>query len=100
MTPINFDFHCHSTVSDGLLPPNEVAKRAAANGVDLWALTDHDALGGLAEARAVADEIGMAFVAGVEISIEWKSVPIHIVGDQAGKKYAAIGADNINRAHV
>lgn len=80
MTPANFDFHCHSTVSDGLLPPQTVAKRAATNGVDLWALTDHDTLGGLAEARAVAEECGMAFVTGVEISIEWKKVPIHIVG--------------------
>ena len=80
MTPINFDFHCHSTVSDGLLPPQQVARRAALNGVDLWALTDHDTLGGLAEARAVAEECGMKFVNGVEISIEWKGVPIHIVG--------------------
>ena len=80
MTPTNFDFHCHSTVSDGLLPPQQVARRAALNGVDLWALTDHDTLGGLAEARAVAEECGMKFVNGVEISIEWKGVPIHIVG--------------------
>ena len=80
MTPVNFDFHCHSTVSDGLLPPHEVAKRAAANGVDLWALTDHDDLGGLTEAKTVAEESGMAFVNGVEISIEWQGVPIHIVG--------------------
>ncbi len=80
MTPANFDFHCHSVVSDGLLPPHEVARRAAANGVDLWALTDHDDIGGLDEARAVAEEVGMGYVTGVEISIEWKGVPIHIVG--------------------
>lgn len=80
MTPVNFDFHCHSVVSDGLLPPDVVARRAAANGVDLWALTDHDDLGGLATARATAEEVGMDFVTGVEISIEWKGVPIHIVG--------------------
>ena len=80
MTPANFDFHSHSTVSDGLLPPEEVAKRAAANGVDLWALTDHDDLDGLAIAKAAAEEAGMNFVNGVEISIEWKGVPIHIVG--------------------
>ena len=80
MTPANFDFHCHSTVSDGLLSPDVVAKRAAANGVDLWALTDHDDLGGLAIAKATAEEAGMDFVNGVEISIEWKGVPIHIVG--------------------
>jgi predicted metal-dependent phosphoesterase TrpH len=80
VTPANFDFHSHSTVSDGLLPPEEVAKRAAANGVDLWALTDHDDLDGLAIAKAAAEEAGMNFVNGVEISIEWKGVPIHIVG--------------------
>lgn len=80
VTPVNFDFHCHSSVSDGLLPPGEVARRAAANGVDFWALTDHDDLGGLGEARGVAEAAGMTFVNGVEISIEWNGVPIHIVG--------------------
>jgi 3',5'-nucleoside bisphosphate phosphatase len=80
VNPANFDFHCHSSVSDGLLPPAALARRAAANGVDLWALTDHDDLGGLCEARAVAEEAGMRFVNGVEISIEWHQVPIHIVG--------------------
>ena len=80
VTPANFDFHCHSSVSDGLLPPAVVARRAAANGVDFWALTDHDDLGGLVEARAVAEEAGMRFCSGVEISIEWNGVPIHVVG--------------------
>lgn len=80
VTPANFDFHCHSIVSDGFLPPQEVARRAAGNGVDLWALTDHDDIGGLAVAKASAEEAGMAFVTGVEISIEWRSVPIHVVG--------------------
>ena len=80
MTPANFDFHCHSTASDGLLPPAVVAARAAGNGVDLWALTDHDTLGGLMSAQQAAEEAGMGFVNGVEISIEWKGTPIHIVG--------------------
>lgn len=80
MTPTNFDFHCHSAISDGLLPPDEVARRAAANGVDYWALTDHDSLGGLALAQQTAESLGMTFVNGVEISIEWKKTPIHIVG--------------------
>ena len=57
-----------------------VAERAAGNGVDLWALTDHDDLGGLDEARSVAEAAGMRFVNGVEISIEWRGTPIHIVG--------------------
>lgn len=87
MNPANFDFHCHSVVSDGLLPPEELARRAAANGVDFWALTDHDDIGGLEIAAATAAECGMAFVPGVEISIEWCGIPIHIVGlgfDPAG----------------
>jgi len=91
VTPANFDFHCHSIVSDGLLPPDVVARRAAANGVDLWALTDHDDLGGLATARATAEEVGMDFVNGVEISIEWQGIPIHVVG---------LGFDDRNRALV
>ena len=95
VTPANFDFHCHSIVSDGLLPPAVVARRAAANGVDLWALTDHDDIGGLGEARATADEVGMRFVNGVEISIEWRGVPIHIVG----LGFDATNPDLVNGLH-
>lgn len=80
MNPVNFDFHSHSVVSDGFLAPAQVAARAAANGVDCWALTDHDDLGGLDEAKTAAEALGMRFIPGVEISIEWKSVPIHMVG--------------------
>lgn len=63
-----------------MLPPEAVAKRAAAGGVDLWALTDHDDLGGIGAARAAAGEAGIGFVSGVEISIEWRGTPIHVVG--------------------
>jgi predicted metal-dependent phosphoesterase TrpH len=76
----NVDLHCHSTASDGLLPPAEVVRRAAANGVDMLSLTDHDDLGGLPAARLVADEVGMRFVNGVEISIEWGGLQVHIIG--------------------
>ena len=55
-------------------------RRAAANGVDVLALTDHDELGGLAEAAAAAREAGIDFVPGVEISITWERTTIHIVG--------------------
>lgn len=75
-----FDLHCHSTVSDGLLSPAEVVRRAAANGVGVLALTDHDDIGGLSEARAAADDCGIRLVSGVEISIEWNGTPIHLVG--------------------
>jgi predicted metal-dependent phosphoesterase TrpH len=78
--PLNADLHCHSTVSDGTLEPVELARRAHAKGVQLWALTDHDELGGLAAAAAAAKELGMPFVAGVEISVSWASETLHIVG--------------------
>ena len=77
---MNCDFHCHSTVSDGLLPPDAVVRRAAANGVDRLSLTDHDATSGLAVARRTAAEVGIDLVNGVEISIEWEGMPYHIVG--------------------
>ena len=44
---LNADLHCHSTVSDGTLEPEALAARAKAGGVELWALTDHDEVGGL-----------------------------------------------------
>ncbi len=81
MKPLNADLHCHSTVSDGLLAPADLVRRAQDNGVELLALTDHDELGGLAEARATADEIGLRFVDGVEISISWgDDQTVHILG--------------------
>lgn len=81
MTIRNADLHCHSTVSDGLLSPAEVVARAAANGVDLLALTDHDEVGGVAEAAAAARLAGIGFVAGVEVSVSWgDDHTVHIVG--------------------
>ena len=77
---LNIDLHCHSHVSDGVLPPAEVVARAARNGVDVFALTDHDDLAGLAEARVAADAAGIAFIPGVEISVSWGRHTIHIVG--------------------
>lgn len=77
---MNIDLHCHSNVSDGALPPAEVARRAARNGVEVWALTDHDQVGGLAQAREAALAAGMKFVEGVEISVTWRGNTIHVVG--------------------
>lgn len=77
----NADLHCHSTISDGLLTPAAVVRRAYANGVDLLSLTDHDEIEGLDEARAVAAELGLRFVDGVEISVSWgDDTTVHIVG--------------------
>ena len=77
---LNADLHCHSNVSDGTLAPAELAARAKANGVELWALTDHDEVGGIAEAREAAAALGLRFVAGVEISVTWAGKTVHIVG--------------------
>ncbi|NMG66233.1 PHP domain-containing protein [Azoarcus indigens] len=77
---MNADLHCHSTRSDGWLEPAAVVRRAAANGAELLALTDHDELGGLAEAAEAAREAGIRFVPGVEISVSFKAETIHIVG--------------------
>ncbi|MFO1249789.1 MAG: 3',5'-nucleoside bisphosphate phosphatase [Inhella sp.] len=76
----NADLHCHSTVSDGTLAPEAVAARAAAQGVELWALTDHDEVSGIARARAAAQAHGMPFLAGVEISVSFAGQVVHIVG--------------------
>jgi 3',5'-nucleoside bisphosphate phosphatase len=74
------DLHCHSTVSDGVLDPDVLALRAAAQEVDLWALTDHDEVSGIAQARQTALGQGISFLAGVEISVTWCGRTVHIVG--------------------
>ena len=77
---LDYDLHCHSNISDGMLTPTEVVNRAAERGVKVLALTDHDDMSGLAEARAVATQHGMVFVNGVEISVTWRKHTLHIVG--------------------
>ena len=79
-TYLNADLHCHSVVSDGTLTPEELAPRAAANGVELWALTDHDEIGGQHRAIAAAHAVGMAYLTGTEISVTFAGVTVHIVG--------------------
>ena len=74
------DLHCHSTVSDGMLSPSEVVRLAHQNGCTLLALTDHDHTGGIAEARAEADRLGLRLINGVEISVTWRGRTIHVVG--------------------
>jgi predicted metal-dependent phosphoesterase TrpH len=74
------DLHCHSYVSDGTHAPAWLAQRAHSRGVDLWALTDHDEVSGVAEAAATARTLGLPFLTGVEISVTWEEKTIHIVG--------------------
>lgn len=77
-----YDLHCHSTRSDGLLPPAEVVHRAAARGVDVLALTDHDDVSGIAEAREAAAETALTLVPAAEISVTWEDHTIHVVALQ------------------
>ncbi len=77
---LNADLHCHSVVSDGTLTPEALAARAQANGVELWALTDHDELGGQMRAAAAARAVGLDYVTGVEISVTFAATTVHIVG--------------------
>ena len=77
---LNADLHCHSAVSDGTLQPEELAPRAKAGGVQLWALTDHDEVGGQHRARAAASAIGLPYLTGTEISVTFADVTVHIVG--------------------
>lgn len=77
---LNADLHCHSQVSDGTLTPEQLAARAAANGVQLWALTDHDEVGGLHRARDAARAAGLNYLTGAEISVTFAGITVHIVG--------------------
>jgi len=77
---MNADLHCHSTVSDGTLEPEALAARAKANGVELWALTDHDELGGQRRAQEAARAAGLPYLNGVEISVTFLDTTVHIVG--------------------
>jgi 3',5'-nucleoside bisphosphate phosphatase len=78
--PLNADLHCHSVMSDGTLSPEALATRAKANGVQIWALTDHDEIKGQARAQAAAHSVGLGYLTGVEVSVTFARVTVHIVG--------------------
>ncbi|HUL42080.1 MAG TPA: 3',5'-nucleoside bisphosphate phosphatase [Burkholderiales bacterium] len=87
---LNIDLHSHSTVSDGLLSPEELMQRAASRGVCALALTDHDDIGGLSRARDAAYRLGIHFINGVEISVSRCSQTLHIVGLRINPEYPAL----------
>ncbi len=78
--PLRIDLHTHSTASDGTLEPRQLISRAAQAGVELIALTDHDTTQGVAEAAGEARRWGIGFLAGVEISVTWEQLTVHLVG--------------------
>jgi predicted metal-dependent phosphoesterase TrpH len=89
---LNADLHCHSVVSDGTLTPEVLAQRAKANGVELWALTDHDELGGQDRAIAAAREAALPYLTGTEISVTFAGITVHIVGLGMDHRHPALQA--------
>lgn len=74
------DLHAHTTASDGVHSPREVVRMAKEAGLAAIAVTDHDTLEGLAEARAEGERLGILVVPGVEISTALQGRDIHILG--------------------
>jgi len=74
------DLHSHSLASDGQYPAEEVAAKAAAAGLAVWALTDHDSVAALPAARAAAEARGVRFIPGIELSVHLDRREIHLLG--------------------
>ncbi|WP_283135595.1 PHP domain-containing protein [Rhizohabitans arisaemae] len=79
MTGPRIDLHSHSNASDGTEPPAGVARRAKAAGLDVFALTDHDTVSGLAEAGAEAARLGITLIPGMELSCRRDGRAIHLL---------------------
>ncbi|MGL4858811.1 MAG: RNase RNM [Enterobacteriaceae bacterium] len=77
-----YDLHSHTTASDGVLSPADLVRRAVLMGVDVLAISDHDTLSGLAEARETIEQeqLPLCLIPAVEISTAWEGEEIHIVG--------------------
>lgn len=74
------DLHSHTTASDGSLTPAELAALAAGRGLTCLGITDHDTIGGLAEAEQAAAAVGLELVPGVEISVDYSGGEFHLLG--------------------
>lgn len=74
------DLHLHTNYSDGSDAPARVAQRAAECGLAAIAITDHDTVAGVEEARAAAQNLSLEFITGVEISGEDEGAEVHVVG--------------------
>ncbi len=73
------DLHMHSTASDGSFPPEEVARMAFKNGVEVFSLTDHDTLDGLPAAAACASRDGIRLIPGIELSVSEEGMDVHLL---------------------
>jgi hypothetical protein len=77
---LRIDLHTHSTASDGSLTPAELVEHAAAAGIKILALTDHDVTDGLVCAQKAADKHQIQLINGIELSVTWRQRTIHLVG--------------------
>jgi predicted metal-dependent phosphoesterase TrpH len=100
---LTIDLHTHSNCSDGSLTPTELVARAAAAGVEVLALTDHDTVAGLTEAERSAGVHGLHLVPGVEISASWRAQAIHVLGlwiDPASEELRGVLWAQAERRHA
>ena len=87
---MRIDLHTHSSASDGTDTPAQLMREAAAAGLDVVALTDHDAMSGWAEAQRVADEVGITLVPGMEISTKFRHRGVHLLAYLPDPAYAPL----------
>jgi 3',5'-nucleoside bisphosphate phosphatase len=85
-----YDLHSHSTASDGTLKPSQLIELAKNSGVDCLALTDHDGIDGINEAKQQAKTVGLEFIPGIELSVSWEKFTIHVVGLNIDTTYAPL----------
>jgi predicted metal-dependent phosphoesterase TrpH len=74
------DLHSHTTASDGTLSPKQLIHHAHETGLSALAVTDHDTLLGLSEARLAAQKLPIRFIPGVEIEINYPDGQFHLLG--------------------
>src|SRR5512133_4350051 len=91
-TDPRIDLHPHSRASDGEFTATEVAERAQAAGIGVWALCDHDTVAGLAEARQAADRAGIRLIPGIELSVFLDAREIHVLGHFIDPAHAGMRA--------
>ncbi len=80
MAEVVVDMHTHTTCSDGVLSPEALVEKAAARGLELLAITDHDTIDGIAPAMAAAEQAGLTIMPGVELSIRFLGRELHLLG--------------------
>lgn len=74
------DLHTHTTASDGMYSPAELVNKAFNSGLSVLAISDHDTIDGLKEGAEEAEKLGITFIPGIEINIDWPTGEFHLLG--------------------